>query len=125
MNGLLSAYLCNAVFMLILLTLDWDELWFCLLLLLKTDSLQDEEEEIYLDIEEDVSDDSIAEEKLVDTDKDEKIQSVKQCQMKPTASWVHHQNLEGEPHFYAIIIIINIFLQYLCLNVDKGMSPTF
>ncbi|XP_016106183.1 CCAAT/enhancer-binding protein zeta [Sinocyclocheilus grahami] len=58
-------------------------------------SLQDEEEEMYQDLEEDVDDDRIAEEKLVDTDKDEKIQSVKQCQMKPTASWVHHQNLEG------------------------------
>uniref|UniRef100_A0A8C1TKC0 CCAAT/enhancer-binding protein zeta n=1 Tax=Cyprinus carpio TaxID=7962 RepID=A0A8C1TKC0_CYPCA len=34
-------------------------------------------------------------EKLVHTDKDEKIQSVKQCQVKPTASWVHHQNLGG------------------------------
>uniref|UniRef100_A0A673KA72 CCAAT/enhancer-binding protein zeta n=1 Tax=Sinocyclocheilus rhinocerous TaxID=307959 RepID=A0A673KA72_9TELE len=55
----------------------------------------DEEEEMYQDLEEDVDDDRIAEEKLVDTDKDEKIQSVKQCQMKPTASWVHHQNLEG------------------------------
>uniref|UniRef100_A0A673JZC9 CCAAT/enhancer-binding protein zeta n=1 Tax=Sinocyclocheilus rhinocerous TaxID=307959 RepID=A0A673JZC9_9TELE len=58
--------------------------------------LQEEgEEEMYQDLEEDVDDDRIAEEKLVDTDKDEKIQSVKQCQMKPTASWVHHQNLEG------------------------------
>uniref|UniRef100_A0A673JZB1 CCAAT/enhancer-binding protein zeta n=1 Tax=Sinocyclocheilus rhinocerous TaxID=307959 RepID=A0A673JZB1_9TELE len=56
----------------------------------------DEEEEMYQDLEEDVDDDRIAEEKLVDTDKDEKIQSVKQCQMKPTASWVHHQNLEGD-----------------------------
>uniref|UniRef100_A0A671QN16 CCAAT/enhancer-binding protein zeta n=1 Tax=Sinocyclocheilus anshuiensis TaxID=1608454 RepID=A0A671QN16_9TELE len=55
----------------------------------------DEEEEMYQDLEEDVDDDRIAEEKLVDTDKDEKIQSVKQCQMKPTASWVHHLNLEG------------------------------
>uniref|UniRef100_A0A672QI70 CCAAT-binding factor domain-containing protein n=1 Tax=Sinocyclocheilus grahami TaxID=75366 RepID=A0A672QI70_SINGR len=51
---------------------------------------------MYQDLEEDVDDDRIAEEKLVDTDKDEKIQSVKQCQMKPTASWVHHQNLEGD-----------------------------
>ncbi|XP_043076110.1 CCAAT/enhancer-binding protein zeta [Puntigrus tetrazona] len=55
---------------------------------------EDEEEEKYQDLEEDV-DDSIAEEKPVDADKDEKIQSVQQCQMKPTASWVHHQNLEG------------------------------
>uniref|UniRef100_A0A673GST9 CCAAT/enhancer-binding protein zeta n=1 Tax=Sinocyclocheilus rhinocerous TaxID=307959 RepID=A0A673GST9_9TELE len=58
--------------------------------------LQEErEEEMYQDLEEDVDDDSIAEEGLVGTDKDEKIQSVKQCQMKPTASWVHHQNMEG------------------------------
>uniref|UniRef100_A0A8C2EAD6 CCAAT/enhancer-binding protein zeta n=1 Tax=Cyprinus carpio TaxID=7962 RepID=A0A8C2EAD6_CYPCA len=55
----------------------------------------DEEEEKYQDLEEDADDDSIAEEKLVHTDKDEKIQSVKQCQVKPTASWVHHQNLGG------------------------------
>ncbi|XP_052442758.1 CCAAT/enhancer-binding protein zeta [Carassius gibelio] len=55
----------------------------------------DEEEEIYQDLEEDDNDDTIAEEKLVDTDQDEKNQSVKQCQMKPTASWVHHQNLGG------------------------------
>ncbi|XP_073709262.1 CCAAT/enhancer-binding protein zeta [Garra rufa] len=55
----------------------------------------DEEEEMYQDLEEDVDDDSVAEEKLVDADKDEKRQSVKQCQIKPTPSWVHHQNIEG------------------------------
>ncbi|KAF4099089.1 hypothetical protein G5714_019215 [Onychostoma macrolepis] len=55
----------------------------------------DDEEEMYQDLDEDVDDDGIAEERLVDTDKDKKIQSVKQSQMKPTASWVHHQNLEG------------------------------
>ncbi|KAI2651693.1 CCAAT/enhancer-binding protein zeta [Labeo rohita] len=52
----------------------------------------DEEEEVYQDLEEDVDDD---EEKFVDAVKDEKTQSVKQCQTKPTASWVHHQNIEG------------------------------
>ncbi|KAG1928747.1 CCAAT/enhancer-binding protein zeta [Pimephales promelas] len=51
----------------------------------------DDEEEVYQDLEEDSDD----EEKPVDPNRDLQKQSAKQCQMKPTASWVHHQNLEG------------------------------
>lgn len=51
----------------------------------------DDEEEVYQDLEEDSDD----EEGPVDPDRDVQKQSAKQCQMKPTASWVHHQNLEG------------------------------
>ncbi|KAG1928748.1 CCAAT/enhancer-binding protein zeta [Pimephales promelas] len=54
----------------------------------------DDEEEVYQDLEEDSDD----EEKPLDPNRDLQKQSAKQCQMKPTASWVHHQNLEGEPH---------------------------
>lgn len=53
---------------------------------------------MYQDLEEDIDDDNVAEEGPVDHDKDKEKHSEKKCQMKPTASWVHHQNLEGEPH---------------------------
>lgn len=52
----------------------------------------DDEEEVYQDLEEDINDVDIAE---VDPDRDNQKHSMKHCQMKPTASWVHHQNLEG------------------------------
>ncbi|XDV41644.1 hypothetical protein PO909_010465 [Leuciscus waleckii] len=51
----------------------------------------DDEEEVYQDLKEESDD----EEGPVDPDRDVQKQSAKQCQMKPTASWVHHQNLEG------------------------------
>ncbi|XP_067273512.1 CCAAT/enhancer-binding protein zeta [Pseudorasbora parva] len=55
----------------------------------------DEEDEVYQDLDDDIDDDEVAEVSPVDLDRDDQKHNVKQCQMKPTASWVHHQNLEG------------------------------
>lgn len=54
---------------------------------------QDREEEEFKDLADDDEDDE--EERFVDADKVEEGTSVEAKEAKPTASWVHHQNLEG------------------------------
>ncbi|XP_066532775.1 CCAAT/enhancer-binding protein zeta [Hoplias malabaricus] len=53
----------------------------------------EDEEERFQDLK--AEDDDDEEERFVDADKVEQGQSEKTEQPKPTASWVHHQNLEG------------------------------
>lgn len=52
---------------------------------------------MYQDLEEDIDDDDVADGPM-DHGKDKEKHRKKRCQTKTTASWVHHQNLEGEPH---------------------------
>lgn len=63
---------------------------------------QDEEEEKFQDLRDDDDDE---EERFVDADKIEEGQSVKPQQNKPAASWVHHQNFEGncDMTYHAVI----------------------
>lgn len=57
---------------------------------------QDGEEEEFKDLaEEDGDGDDDEEERFVDADKLEEGASAETEAAKPTASWVHHQNLEG------------------------------
>lgn len=55
----------------------------------------EEEEEFYQDLEEDLDDNDTAEETRVNDEKDKEKPFTKHCHVKPTASWVHQQNLEG------------------------------
>lgn len=70
----------------------------CLMLRVKVCSLcvQDGEEEEFKDLaEENDDDDDDEEERFVDADKLEEGANAEAEGPKPTASWVHHQNLEG------------------------------
>ncbi|XP_051510656.1 CCAAT/enhancer-binding protein zeta isoform X2 [Myxocyprinus asiaticus] len=53
----------------------------------------DREAETFQDLKEDMDDDDVK--KFINADKFEELQSKKPCQRKTTASWVHHQNMEG------------------------------
>lgn len=60
---------------------------------------QDGEEEDFKDLAEENEDDDDEEERFVDADKLEEAaesQSAVTEEAKPTASWVHHKNLEGQ-----------------------------
>ncbi|XP_067240807.1 CCAAT/enhancer-binding protein zeta isoform X2 [Chanodichthys erythropterus] len=83
------AFICGALFLVSEVMKDKPGLK----LLLKEEG--DDEEEVYQDLKEDIDDDNIAEKGPEDHDMDKEKHSEKKCQMKPTASWVHHQNLEG------------------------------
>lgn len=56
--------------------------------------IQDEEEEAFKDLAADEEDDD-EEERFVDADKLEEQTNTEGEEVKPAASWVHHQNLEG------------------------------
>ncbi|KAM7395906.1 hypothetical protein PAMA_007265 [Pampus argenteus] len=55
----------------------------------------DGEEEEFKDLAEEKDDDDDEEERFVDADKLEEGASAEAEEVKPTASWVHHQNMEG------------------------------
>lgn len=54
--------------------------------------IQNEEEEAFKDL---AADDDDEEERFVDADKLEEQTNTEAEEVKPAASWVHHQNLEG------------------------------
>lgn len=57
---------------------------------------QDEDEEEFKDLAEEKEDEDDEEERFVDADKQEEGAASKESvEVKPAASWVHHQNLEG------------------------------
>lgn len=64
---------------------------------------QDGEEEEFKDLAEE-NDDEDEEEHFVDADKVEEGTSVEAKEVKPTASWVHHQNLEGLSDTFCLCI---------------------
>lgn len=97
---LCSWYVC------VMLVCIWNTLCTCVL-------AQDDEEEKF----EDLVEDDDEEEKFVDADK---IDAVKEDDAteeqaeapvpdKPTASWVHHQNLEGQ-HFFICSILLTLLI---------------
>lgn len=55
--------------------------------------IQDEEQEAFKDLA--AEDDDDEEERFVDADKLEEQTNTEAEEVKPAASWVHHQNLEG------------------------------
>ena len=61
---------------------------------------QDGEEEEFKDLAEEDDDE---EERFEDADKLQEGASAEKAEPKPTASWVHHQNLEGQSVFLLII----------------------